>query len=101
MKMVPLCYILMSRRREIDNIKVLRKLMGLMPEEPNVKCATMDFEAARWRRCQELGLQKKYRTHKGTSDFIRKLMSLPFLPKSHILEVFQQLKATTSCPGLL
>ncbi|KAK6182207.1 hypothetical protein SNE40_009939 [Patella caerulea] len=124
-KLVPLFFALMSRRRTIDYIAILKKIEDLLPNPPQLKTAVMDFEAATWkafgkvfpqvhvrgclfhftqaiwRHCQELGLQNKYKVHGGTHNFIKKLMSLPFLPKSHIRDIFHQLQGKTSNDKLI
>ena len=44
MKMMPLVFVLMSRRRKDDYVKILRKVKGLVHERLGLRCAVADFE---------------------------------------------------------
>lgn len=48
MKQVPLCYILMSRRKKVDYKAVLDAVIALLPTRPVVEEIILDFERAVW-----------------------------------------------------
>ena len=115
-KQLPLVFILMSGKKSKDYKKVLSALKDLLPREPSVCTATMDYEAAiwkairdvfpavkvrgcafhwsqaLWRKAQALGLQEAYRTHQPTHRFIRQLLAIQFLPHEHIQPTFDRLQ---------
>lgn len=47
-KQVPLCYILMSRRRTVDYTAVFKAVIDALPIQPAVTEAILDFEKAAW-----------------------------------------------------
>ena len=116
---VPLVFALMSRRRKEDYKKVLKAIKQNLPSPAKVKKCVMDFEKAIWnaalsvlgdiermgcnfhfnqaifRRIIYLGLQRLYWSrepeHAEAHRFMRKLMSLPFLPSNDIPAAFHAL----------
>ncbi|CAH3187553.1 unnamed protein product [Porites evermanni] len=66
---------------------------------PNVELMGCSFHwtQALWRKVQELGLQKAYNRDRGTYEYTRKMMALPFLPAETIERRFNHLqrRATT------
>lgn len=47
-KQVPLCYIVMSRRRKLDYVAVFDAVIEALPVQPAVTEAVLDFEKAAW-----------------------------------------------------
>lgn len=47
-KQVPLCYIVMSRRKTVDYIAVFEAVLEALPHQPAVTEAVLDFEKAAW-----------------------------------------------------
>ncbi|XP_052271651.1 uncharacterized protein LOC127872359 [Dreissena polymorpha] len=113
-KQVPLVYILMSRRTKQDYIQVLSSIHRYL-DSPLVEWFMVDFEAAAWQAIRDVfpgcvikgcvfhWVQRIYRkvmnegfktayTNKGDKYlFLRKVMSLPYLPDEHITSAFNQL----------
>ena len=126
MKQVPFVYVVMSGKQKKDYVKVLKRVLRLLPSPKAVK-ATIDFEKAMWaairkvmpwvqisgcsfhwtqavwRKVQELGLQIPYNEDDGTHRYIRKLLALPYLSSSEIPTQFRILEgeATTAPLKLL
>jgi len=48
LKQVPLAFVLVSRRRRKDYVRVLRTLMDVMPQRSVVQAVVSDFESALW-----------------------------------------------------
>lgn len=48
MKQVPVCFVLMSRRKKTDYKAVLEAILDVLPEAPAVEEAVLDFERAIW-----------------------------------------------------
>ena len=120
-KQLPMAICVMSRRRKKDYVAVFRELCVILPQR-QVKRIVLDFEDATWRavriifptvqlkgcafhftqsiwrHIQECGLQVAYINDDGTFKFLRKIMTLCFLPAQHILPIFQRLQqeATTT-----
>ena len=119
-----LCFILMSGRKRRDYEAVLRTLMELLPQRPNVCQVVSDIEDALWKATSNvlagvthrgcsfhwaqavwrlphgLGLQTAYKQQEAVYRFCRKLLVLHFLPASSIVTVFEQMEAkakTHSC----
>ncbi len=114
-------FALMSSRREVDYLAVLRKVVELAGDL-SVRTFVLDFEAAMWaalrhvfpsddvhlhgcnfhltqaiwRKIQGLGLATSYQRQEGTYVFCRKLMALAFLPAEHIAPVFDAIKVRYS-----
>ncbi|XP_066269846.1 uncharacterized protein [Branchiostoma lanceolatum] len=104
MKSVPLGFVLMSRREIRDYKKVIKKIIELLLEPPKVTRAMMDYEKAMWsamsqvlpdvtktgcmfhwaqcvwRKIQDAGLQTAYPQKAAVHKYLKKIMSLPFLP---------------------
>ncbi|XP_041372839.1 uncharacterized protein LOC121386108 [Gigantopelta aegis] len=123
-KQIPLVFCLMSGRRKKDYMAVLEAIIGMLPQAPRVQRLVIDFESALWRaaasvipdvqikgcsfhwtqavwrKIQDLGLREAYRSDNDTHRYLRKLMSLPFLPHQHIPAVFDGLKAEASTDQL-
>ncbi|XP_060560917.1 uncharacterized protein LOC132720740 [Ruditapes philippinarum] len=115
-KQVPLVYVLMSRRSKEDYVAVLTSLPRILGQ-PQVQWFMLDFEAAAWqairhvfpscvlkgcvfhwnqrlyRKIQAEGLATSYQDKQDKHEFLRKVMSLPFLPSEQIPPAFRQLMA--------
>ncbi|XP_041351197.1 uncharacterized protein LOC121370148 [Gigantopelta aegis] len=124
-KMLPMVFVSMSRRRTIDYVKVLRQLLQLLPEEPVMTHCVMDFEMATWkavakvfpdvklrgclfhltqavwRKCQEIGLQVAYMNDDATHKFIIKIMALSFLPAREIHLMYNKIERLVPRGGKL
>ena len=120
MKQVPLCFIIMSRRRKRDYKAVLDAVVELLPSEPAVEEVITDFETAVWsalraslpnatihgcwfhwaqsvyRKVKELGLHYAYVNQERVRAYIQELMALPHLPANHIEPAFREL--VRRCP---
>ena len=48
MKQVPLCFVLMSSRRQNDYEAVIRAVVDALLTPPAIQRVVMDFEAAEW-----------------------------------------------------
>ncbi|XP_053384651.1 uncharacterized protein LOC123549348 [Mercenaria mercenaria] len=114
-KQVPLAYVLMSRRTKQDYIAVLTSLRSKL-ERPQVEWFMLDFEAAAWqalrevfpgcvlkgcvfhwsqrvyRKIQSEVLATAYLKKEDKYRYLRKLLSLPYLPSEQIPSAFHQLK---------
>ena len=112
---LPLLFVLMSGRKTHDYKDVLCAVIALLPSEPRVKRVVIDFERAMWkcfvsvmpevelkgcafhwsqavwRKVQEYGLQQQCMKDRGTLMYIKRLITLPFLPAQHIPAVFNNL----------
>ena len=119
-KQVPLLYVMMSGRSKRDYREVFLSVINLLDSHPAVERITIDFEAALWsvlrrafptvkilgcafhwtqavwRKIQELGLQVSYMSDDATFKYLRKVMSLPFLPADKIPRAFQRLLQTAT-----
>ena len=119
-KQVPLCFILMTRRKKKDYEVVFDAILRLLPSEPAVTEVVVDFERAVWsalhkslpaisvhgcwfhwaqavyRKVKEVGLRSAYTHQLPVRAFLRELMALPNLPGNHIAPAFLELKAR--CP---
>ncbi|XP_062594510.1 uncharacterized protein LOC134255924 [Saccostrea cucullata] len=108
----PLLFALMSRRRKEDYIEVFRAVKERLGNS-SVEMVTADFEAGAWQairevfptvtlkgcvfhwtkavwtHVQQLGLVTTFREREGTHNFIKQLLALPFLPWTHIADVFR------------
>ena len=120
MKQIPVAFVLMSRRRKKDYIKVFKKLLDLV-DSPQVEKIMLDFEAAMWSALRELmangtlpkvdlrgclfhftqavfrriiiiGLKDQYWRDAGTRNLCKQCMSLPLIPTEHVPLVFPELK---------
>jgi hypothetical protein len=126
MKQVPLCFVLMSRRKKTDYRAVIQAVLSHLPSEPAVRECVLDFERSMWsglqatlpdvslhgcwfhwtqaiyRQVKKRGLQAAYCHQMPIRDYIRQLMALPHLPSGHIPEAFTQLKlrCPDTCPSL-
>ena len=114
MKLIPVAFVDMSRRRAIDYIKVFRSLKKLAPNM-KVEEIVSDFERGLWKavrrvfpdvsmrgcafhftqsvfkRIKRLGLSGSYKRNKAVHRLCRKLMTLHLLPYQKIPRVFKQL----------
>lgn len=110
----PLVFVLTSGRKTTDYQKVLEKIIEILPREPRVKRALLDFKKlvwaipkvlptvklsgcgfhwsqAVWRKIQYLGLQAAYHEHRPTQMFSRKVMFLPYVPSDDVEDMFNRL----------
>ena len=114
----------MSGKSKQDYKRVLKALIKLLPSI-RVETITIDFESAMWkaihrvlptvqifgcffhwaqavwRKVQALGLQSAYTSDNATHKYIKKLMSLPYLPAAHIQPIFNKLQQKATTPPLL
>ena len=61
--------------------------------EVNIKGCTFHWTQSVWKKIQEQGLAPAYFNDEGSQIYLRKLMSLPFLPPEFIPTVFLNLAA--------
>lgn len=54
LKQVPLCYVMMSRRKKTDYRVVFRAIINLLPTVPKVEEIVLDFEKAVWNVIRQL-----------------------------------------------
>ncbi|KAK2156470.1 hypothetical protein NP493_1966g00012 [Ridgeia piscesae] len=59
--------------------------------EPTIKGCCVHWTQAVWRKVQELGLRQAYLTDDGTFKYIKKVLSLLFLPAEHVAAAFDAL----------
>ncbi|KAL5018704.1 hypothetical protein ScPMuIL_004426, partial [Solemya velum] len=102
---------------------VFQHVKTLIPDA-RVQSFTLDFEAATWRSIQDtfpgadikgcsfhwgqavmrkvsnLGLRTTFLQRKTTHHFIKKLLCLPYLPPTHIIPAYNNLKETPMMPQL-
>lgn len=48
LKQVPVCFVVMSRRKKTDYKFVFQAILNLLPSRPNVEEVVLDFERAVW-----------------------------------------------------
>ena len=113
----------MPGKRRRDYKKVFRAATKLLPSV-SIQTITIDFEAAMWqalhrvlptvwilgcffhwtqavwRKVQALGLQVIYSNDNATHKYIRKLLSMPYLPAQHIQPIFTKLQEKAATPPL-
>ena len=113
----------MSGKHKQDYMEVFNAIETVLPTR-NVQTITLDFEAAMWqaaakvfptvarlgcffhwsqaiwRKVQELGLQRAYTSDEKSHAYIRKLLSLPYLPCEHIGPIFRRLQEKAVTPPL-
>ena len=123
-KQVPVAFALMSRRRTRDYEEVLQSVRNHLPDDIPVRKVVLDFEAGMWnasltiigdikqqgclfhftqcifRHVHRLSLKHAYREVENIRRYIRKLMSLPFLPADTISDAFDRLRAQQQQPEL-
>lgn len=111
-KQVPLLFALMSGKRRKDYKKILAKTKEIVGDSFKLTEILIDFEAsvwraipeifpeveirgcvfhwgqAVWRKIQELGLQSPYTNDVDMHKYLRKLLSLPYVPAENIEELF-------------
>ena len=114
----------MSGKSRRDYRHVLKAIRNLLPDEISMEGVVVDFECALWkavekvfssakiqgcvfhwtqaiwRKVQGLGLSTAYQEDHATHKYIKRLMTLPFLPHEHITLMFQQLKDLATTPAL-
>ena len=90
-KHVPLAFMLMSGKRTVEYVAIIKGIVEVLPVIPEVKGTVVDMEAAIWNAIQEA-------LPSDTWMYIRKLMTLPLVPKEHNFPLFESLKgdATSS-----
>lgn len=122
-KQLPLAFVLMSRKTEEDYVAVLQALVDRL-EETSVEEFMVDYEVgawlairrvfptvaikgcifhwtqAVWRHVQSLGLARAYKDQQAVHNYIRQLLSLPFLPAQQIPETFHHLRGRATTPQL-
>ncbi|XP_063053962.1 uncharacterized protein LOC134448133 [Engraulis encrasicolus] len=116
MKQVPLCYVMMSRRKTEDYTAVFNAVRDMLPRSPRVEEAVLDFEQAVWsalpevfpgieifgcwfhwaqtvyRKIARLGLRRAYMKQPAVRQYLKELMALPNLPAEHIATAFEELR---------
>ncbi|XP_046361846.2 uncharacterized protein LOC124138963 [Haliotis rufescens] len=124
-KLMPLVFVIMSRRQTSEYVEVLKKLLELLPNDPQVKTIILYFEQAAWkaisktlpeahicgclfhltqavwRKCQEIGLQVAYMEDDAIHKFVRKIMALPFVPAAAITRMFLRITERVPATGKL
>jgi len=127
-KLIPVMFVAMSRRREVDYCKLLQEIKNLLRKRnirPKVTKIVADFESAFWQAVQEelpsvtmmgcsfhwtqcvfkklkgLGLTSRYRKSPEVRKFCRQLMSLHLLPPDEIVGAFNHLHAKVKKGKLL
>lgn len=125
LKQVPLMFAMMSGKRRKDYKKVFFKIKDLLGEL-KVEALTIDFEQsvrravaeimphvamngcsfhwghAAWRKIQELGLQVPCTNDTGMHKYLRKVLSLSYVPAEHIEELFVRFyRKTNGCQALV
>ena len=110
---------------EFFKSQVFMSIIWLLEADPEVRRITIDYEAALWsvlrrlfpgvrllgcafhwtqalwRKIQELGLQVPYTHDDATYKFLRKVMSLPFLPADNIPRAFERLRQNVTSQPVL
>ena len=109
MKMVPLAFIIMSRRQTVDYTTVLEAIFKMIKHDNNIQEVVIDFERAMWsafkkvlpshaklhgcwfhwsqcvyRKVKDVKLHHQYAKTGSIREFIKMLMALPHLPAEHI-----------------
>ena len=119
--MVPVCFVLMSRRATVDYSRVLKAISKLLPSPPNVQEVMLDFEKAAWRAFQDvfhdptvalvgcsfhwtkavlghfktLGLTaREFQKNRLVQSTFREIMALYLLPAHAIPEQFEQIRTS-------
>lgn len=124
MKQLPGVFVLMSRKKMTDYMKVLQQILRLLSTPPEAKRIVLGFESnlwkavkyvfpdiqirgcafhwrqSVWRHVQEMGLQAEYIKTDSACKLIRKVLALPFLPAEQITETFNALKETVNTEKL-
>ncbi|WAR31060.1 hypothetical protein MAR_033602 [Mya arenaria] len=124
-KQVPLLFALMTGRKARDYVAVFESIKNAIVGQCAVEGMVLDYERglwkaakdvfpaielrgcafhwgqAIWRTVQRLGLATQYSQDRRTHAFIRKVLSLPFLPKEHIRPTFECMKDYTSSEAVL
>ena len=119
-KQVQLAFVLMSSRRKRYYKYVMKSLLDQLSESPRVTEIIIDFERAMcngvsatlqdvkilgclfhwtqavWQETQELGLKPTYLNEEGVHLYIRKLLSLPFLPADQNQPLFDNMTKDAS-----
>ena len=57
-----------------------------------IKGCAFHWTKAVWTHVQQLGLARTFRQREGTHYFIKQLMALPFLPWTHVHDVFRMME---------
>ena len=115
-KQVPLMFCLMSRRRKEDYVAVLEAVKQALPSPADVDEVVADFEVAVWtavrsvypgvhihgctfhwcqavyRHACQLGLRTAYLEKGAIYQVIKCILALPYLPRRHIADAFNQLR---------
>lgn len=125
-KQVPLVYVMMTGKSAKDYASVLRGIVQLLGGNICLEGVVLDYERAIWkalrvvfqdrqisfqgcafhwgqavwRHVQSLGLASQYLSDAGTRCFIRKLLSLPFIPAEHIEPTFDALRSFNSSDNI-
>ncbi|KAL8588570.1 hypothetical protein ACOMHN_059524 [Nucella lapillus] len=125
-KQLPLAFAVMSGKRRRDYLAVLWALKQELRRRDlswNLKCVTMDFEAAAWdafraafpevdvqgcsfhwgqavwRHMQELGMQHAYQNDPAFHSYCRQLLALPYLPWEKIDGNLAELEGEATTEG--
>ena len=78
-----------------------RSVRHVVGEAVDHKGCVFHWTQAVWRKVQDVGLASAYRERDAVHRYVRRLMSLPFLPADDIVPAFEQIKQRAQSSRLL